>query len=606
MRSPQDQKNNLNSKKIFKLIKGYFLNSNEKFVAWLLLMGTALCVISLVGLMFAFSWWTTGFWALLTAKAALTPFLISLGQFTLIAGAYIGASVLQSFLMGKLSIRWRNWLTKQFINKLFDGKNNYLDLKRISTTIDNIGQRIQADINNFVTLTLNIGTTLLNSVLSLCAFTGSLWVIGGAIQIGLLGLNLVIPGYLVWVSLIIAAIATGLTYVIGKTLPQENKKNEQAEADLRQDLSQLNQEAENIAEEHAEDYYKTSLAKMTEEVKNTATQKLNTMTRLSAFQNFYSQFSNILPTIFAAPLYFSGLIQIGQLMQIGICFNQVNTALSALMYSYGDLASCRASFERIVELQKTFENDGLPLANEKSIYRKVRNKNSITLKNLDIMQPQVQPLSSSYIMRGLTLKLQPSEHVLIQGPSGIGKSTLFKVISGTWQYGKGKISVPENNDKKFYFLPQKPVLPHATLEAVLAYPQPTNMYTRPQYEEVLKNVRGMDDFIPRLDEKRDWKELSGGQQQRISFARALLKKPEWLFLDEATSALDAEGEDHVYRKVKEKLKNTTIVSIGHRDTIKKYHSRIVFFKATQDKQIELKMEIEPRPSDSSSFSVLNP
>jgi putative ATP-binding cassette transporter len=137
------------------------------------------------------------------------------------------------------------------------------------------------------------------------------------------------------------------------------------------------------------------------------------------------------------------------------------------------------------------------------------------------------------------------------------------------------------------FLPQKPTLPNDTLMAILAYPDPADTYTKEQYISVLKSIGGMNDFIPQLQDKREWsKELSGGQQQRISFARSLLQKPDWLFLDEATASLDEDSECQVYNAVK-MLKNTTIVSIAHRQTVEKYHSRIVFFRANNEKEVNL-------------------
>ena len=145
-------------------------------------------------------------------------------------------------------------------------------------------------------------------------------------------------------------------------------------------------------------------------------------------------------------------------------------------------------------------------------------------------------------------------------------------------------------------MPQKPTLPHDTLMGVLAYPESADTYTEEQYIMVLRVVGRMDDFIPKLHEKHHWsKELSGGQQQRVSFARALLKKPDWLFLDEATSALDEDSEEHVYQAVKE-LKNTTVVSIAHRNTVEKHHSRIVFFKANAKKEIEVQEQLGVRSS----------
>lgn len=576
---PNAVPNKFTWKQAFALIKDYFVNSDEKLVAWLLLLGTALCVISLVALMAVFAWWSAGFWAVLTAKA-LTPFLISMAQFALIVSAYVAAYALQNFFIGKLAIRWRNWLTEQIINKLFNGENNYLDLKRFSAEIDNISQRIQEDVKNFVDLTLNLGADFFKSVLSLGTFIGTLWVVGGPLAIAVLGLNIVIPGYLVWTALLISLTATTITHFIAKSLAEKNQTGVRAEANLRQELELLNNDAENIAEEHAEDYYKKTLKAKIQQINENAQQQLNTKSKLGVFQDFYMQISGILPQVLSAPLYFAGLIEIGQLMQISMAFGEVNSSLSWFVQSYEGLTLYKTSIERITALQQAFETKGLA-ANPKSILRQETNKDTLKVKNLSIMKPQAS--STQYIMSKLNLKLIPGEHTLIKAPSGLGKSTLFKAISGTWKYGNGEIRVPTG--KQMYFLPQHPTLPHDTLMVVLAYPQSVDSYTKEQYAAALKAVGGMDEFIDQLAEKRVWaKELSGGQQQRISFARALLKKPNWLFLDEATASLDEESEDHVYTLIT-KLKDTTIVSIAHRSTVEKYHSRVVFFSANAEKEI---------------------
>lgn len=571
-------------KKLWELFKDYFIDSDEKLVAWLLLIGTTICVVGLVALMAIFSWWFAGFWAVLATKQ-LIPILICLGQLALFIGSITLAHVLKNYFVNKLSILWRNWLTKQTINKLFDGENNYLDLKRFSSEIDNISQRIQEDIATFVNSTLHLGVHLLKSVLSLGAFVGTLWVVGGSLAFVLLGLNIVIPGYLVWVAIIIAIAATATTHYIGKSLLQKTKNGERAEADLRKDLEVLNNDAEQIAEEHAENYYKKSLECKIEYINENANEKLTIQSGLVAFQEFYKQISGYIPTLLSIPLYLTGAIQLAQLMQVGLAFEEVSSALSFFVEFYDEMSIYQTSIERVVQLRQAFDNGGL-LSNDKAIRIKEKNQDMVIIKGLNMKSPQVS--STDYIMKNLHLKLKPGEHTLIKGVSGTGKSTIFKAISGTWKYGDGKITIPAN--KHMYFLPQKPTLPYDTLRGVLAYPESIDTYTEEQYAAALKGVGGLNDSIAQLAdtaEKHDWsKELSAGQQQRISFARALLKKPDWIFLDECTGSLDEESEQHVYDVLKT-LQDTTIVSIAHRQTVAKHHSRIIHLQVNENREVDL-------------------
>ncbi|MDA8562001.1 ATP-binding cassette domain-containing protein [Gammaproteobacteria bacterium] len=570
---------NTSFKKSFNLIKDYFVNSDEKFLAWLMLFGIVSCVISLVALVVMLTWWSAGFWSVLAAKS-LVPFYGCVVEFAKLVTSLICIKVFKSYLIGKLSINWRNWLTDKIIKDLFEGENNYLELKRFSASMDNVAQRIQEDTKKVVDLTLGLGTDLLKAVLSLGAFVGTLWVVGGPLSFVVAGLSVVIPGYLVWVALGIAAVATVATHFIAKSLATRNKKEACTEADLRMDLEMLNNDAENIAEEHAEKYYRKSIVNRIKYINANAEKKLNTQSKLVAFQSFYMKISEVLPYLFSAPLYFAGLIELGQLVQIGMSFGQVNYSLSWFVDAYESLASYNTSIKRVSKLKNTLELGGIS-SNPKMIKIKEKNKNRLKIKNLNMMSPD--PSDTQYIMKNLNLKFFPGEHTLIKGKSGLGKSTLFKVISGSWKYGDGCISIPAG--KSMYFLPQKPTLPNDTLRAVLSYPESEETYSNEEYVYALNTIGCMNEFVPKLDEKRSWsKELSGGQQQRISFARALLKKPDWIFLDEATASLDEESEDHVYQSVK-KIKNTTIVSIAHRRTVEKYHSRIVFFNSNNERQI---------------------
>jgi putative ATP-binding cassette transporter len=122
-------------------------------------------------------------------------------------------------------------------------------------------------------------------------------------------------------------------------------------------------------------------------------------------------------------------------------------------------------------------------------------------------------------------------------------------------------------------LPQRPYIPIGTLQGVLTYPNEADAFAREDIEAALIAAK-LPQFRDRLDEESNWSQrLSGGEQQRVAIARALLAKPDWLFLDEATSALDETLEADIYAALKQRLPKTSIVSIGHRDTLAAFHKR---------------------------------
>lgn len=566
----------------FKFVKQYFLESNERYIALLLLLGIVFSVVGLVGLTSLFASWSVGFWAAIT-EMSMPLYMASIQKFVLLTASYIGVSVLKDYLIGILTVSWRTWLTQHLLDKYTatDG-NNYLDLERHDAEIDNPAQRIQFSVKKFVEQILLLSTDFLQSFLTMGTFIVNLWVIGGSLTFVLVGASITIPGYLVWVAILFAAVATGLTHLIGNSLANLANAQEGMEADFRSDMELMHEGAESIAQDRGEVYYRQSFAKKFQAICKNAYEMIKVKIHLTAFNSFYQQISSIFPYVVAAPLYFARQIPLGQLMQIGFAFSQIQSALNWFSNSYENIAGYNASLERITKLDNALQEDGLPTSPRTIVVRESQ-VDDLTVRNLNITYPS----NTNYLMRELNLTLVRGQNTLIKAPSGLGKSTLFKVIAGIWKYGDGDIEISDS--KKLCFLPQRPSLPNDTLKAVLAYPAPVETYSDEEYEHVLNDIGNMDAFIAQLNTKKAWsKSLSGGQQQRISFARALLQKPDWLFLDEATAALDNESERHMYTLIKNKLRGTTFVSIAHRETVDEFHDIIVNFEADESKKIHIR------------------
>ena len=164
------------------------------------------------------------------------------------------------------------------------------------------------------------------------------------------------------------------------------------------------------------------------------------------------------------------------------------------------------------------------------------------------------------------------DRVLITGPSGSGKSTLFRAIAGIWPFGSGRVHVPA--DAKMMLIPQRPYFPVAPLAAAVSYPASAARSTTRASPR-----RWLQSGCPNLSaphEEEHWNRmLSLGEQQRLAIARALLHAPDYLLLDEATASLDEAAEATLYRLLHERLKGTTIISIGHRSTLGAFHGRRV-------------------------------
>lgn len=283
------------------------------------------------------------------------------------------------------------------------------------------------------------------------------------------------------------------------------------------------------------------------------------------FTSFFGQAAVIFPFLVAAPRYFSGAIQLGELMQISSAFGQVQGALSWLVDNYPSVASWRATTERLTSFESAFQALTLVETAQAAI-NSVANESAVHATDLQVQLPGGQAL-----LAPATLAVQPGERVLLQGPSGSGKSSLFRSLAGIWPFAQGQVALPANA----MFLPQRPYFPNGPLREALAYPLPANTYSDTQLQHALDDA-----LLPQLKSELDridaWgQKLSGGEQQRLSIARALLKKPQWLFADEATSALDEAAEAQVYQRLCDLVtaQGGGLVSIAHRPALARFHNR---------------------------------
>lgn len=510
-----------------------------------------------------FNQWNNDFYNALQNKN-YDEFWHQLLRFCILATIFIVLAVYRIWLRQMLQIRWRRWLTNDFVGAWMANRNYYrLQLNEAAT--DNPDQRISEDVRLFVLQTLTICLDLLSNVVTLVSFLGILWGLSGTLTIPLGGTSFEIPGYMVWVALVYSVIGTWLTHKIGWKLARINFQQQRFEADFRFSLVRLRENAEGVALYNGEADEMMSLRERFASIFGNWWELMRYTKRLTWFTAGFGQIANVFPFVVAAPRYFSGAIELGGLMQTASAFGQVQGAMSWFVDSYATLAEWKATVDRLTGFRASLARAA---ANGTGIARATAPQTDINLNDIEIRLPGDRPLLAS-----TDLNLAPGISVLISGPSGSGKSTLFRVLAGLWPYGSGQVSIPAG--AKLLFLPQRPYLPLGTLRDVVTYPMVSGRVDDDAVRRALEDCQ-LGPLTTRLDEHQNWAQtLSPGEQQRVAFARALLQRPDWLFLDEATAALDEKTEAHLYQLIQARLPATTIISIGHRPGLARFHGQHV-------------------------------
>ncbi|WP_378953416.1 ABC transporter ATP-binding protein/permease [Pelosinus sp. sgz500959] len=547
---------------LWQIAKGYW-NSEEKWRARLLLGVIVSLNLSHVYILVLLNEWNNTFYNTLQ-NYDKDGFVSALGTFSILATFYIIVAVYELYMQQLLEIKWRRWLTKEYLQNWLH-KRSYYQMQLLNHSADNPDQRISEDLKLFVNLSLRLSLGLLKATVTLCSFVVILWNLSGALSLPFGDHEISIPGYMVWVAILYSAIGTWLTTKIGQPLVGLNFTQQRYEADFRFSLMRLRENSESVALYGGEQQEQVHLLTRFHMVVHNFKELMLRQKKLTWFTSGYSQIAIIFPLLVAAPRYFSNQIPLGGLIQTSSAFGRVQDALSFFVDSYSLFAEWQAVINRLVGFRNSMKA-AQNISNQESIRVTYRPETSVAVLQLEMALPNGQQL-----LDNLNLTINPGDSLLIMGPSGCGKSTLMRTLAGIWPFGQGSITLPEG--ESLLFLPQKSYLPLGTLRESVLYPYKADFTTDENIRRVMKLCK-LDDFVNKLDDTEDWSHiLSLGEQQKIAFVRAILQEPNWLFLDEATSAIDESTEAELYKLVQTHLKKTAMISVGHRHTLINYHKR---------------------------------
>lgn len=547
---------------VWYLTKSYW-QSEEKKKAFFLLGCIIALTLGVVYMLVLLNQWNNSFYSALQNYDAKKIF-DELIHFSWLAAIYILLAVYSYYLQQTLILNWRRWLTTRFIDIWLQNKT-YYNLQMFGKDTDNPDQRISEDVRQFVEMTLSFGIGILKAFCTFASFVVILYNLSGSLSFTFMGKTWTINGYMLWASLLYSVIGTYITHIVGRKLVKINFIQQKYEADFRFSMIRLRESAESVAFYRGEAQEGSVFKQRFKMLLDNFWKLVNKQKQLVFLNSGYSQIAIIFPFVVAMNRYLTKEVTLGGLMQVASAFGRVQDSLSYFVDMYSSIAQWQAVVMRLTcfghHMHDVYQQA------ERFHVERFAAADVVEVDNMQINLPDGKPL-----LENISFILHPWHNVLIKGVSGSGKSTLLRAISGIWPFVDGKIFLPERD--KLMFIPQKSYLPLGTLRAALNYPgnKPIDD-TELIYLMDLCQIGYLKD---KLDLEADWSHvLSVGEQQRLAFVRAHIQQPQWLFLDEATSALDEDTEATMYSLLQERLQQTTVVSVGHRSTLNKYHELVL-------------------------------
>ena len=414
-----------------------YWRSDERWRASALIVALVFLNLGLVLTTLLFTYWQGAFYNALEAKD-WDGFLASLFWWTNTAeeGLSLGfAPILAVFalftafelyLRQSLQMRWRRWLTREFIGAWLSDQV-YLRMTLLARRTDNPDQRIAEDIRLFVDGTLTLGLGLIRSLASIGSFLVLLWTFSEPIALA----GITVHGSLVWVALFCAVIGTWLTHLVGNRLTPLHYIQQRTEADFRFALVRLRENAEGIAFHKGEAEQKRGLADRFGAIVENWWNIMTVTFRLTLLTTGYTQFMLVFPFAVVSPAYFTGRISLGVIFQTSNAFVQVQTALSWIVTSYSALTEWLATVERLSGFRGSIL---ISRARPQELLFTRSDGDHFELSGVSLECPDGRSL-----MRNVNLRINRGERVLLAGPSGVGKSTLLRAVAGIWPFGSGTI-----------------------------------------------------------------------------------------------------------------------------------------------------------------------
>lgn len=553
----------------WRLVRGYWTSSDWKF-AWFALITLFFFQFGTAFILLRTNRWQRQFFDAIEQREAdqLVPLLII---FLGIMAMQVLMIMTENFVDGLLSIRWRTYLTRDYLNRWMS-RNRYAEIERLRI-IDNPDQRIADDLNAITAAlgmtvgALHIVMRLIGSIVTGITFAMVLLETAPPIRVSLGGMAFSIPGSTVWYAVAYALIGSYLTARIGQPFIRAMMRQQHREADFRSGLIHVRRNAAQIGLAGAVSTERQALEYSFDAVRLNFRSVIYSSLGITAAGSVYDRLGTVLPLFIMVPTYFAGGMSFGQLMAGREAFGQLGMQLGYFVKSYQLIGQQISYFNRIKGLDDAID-DACPAGI--TVGAGAPPGVALATQDLTLHRPHGEALVAVGDWR-----VGEGERWALCGASAAGKSTLIRALAGLWPDGAGRVTMA--NDSRAMFVPQRLYLPLGTLKAAICFPDRPEAHDDAAVHALLEQVR-LGHLADEIHGLRLWQEeLSPGEQQRLALARILLHRPTLLVLDEATSALDAENARYFYDRLSVSLPQATIISVIHDEALLPYHTHRLSF-----------------------------
>ncbi len=499
--------------------------------------------------------WNQPFYDAIT-RGDSNGFLYQLGVYFVIVGSLLVLDVSQRWLNETTKFRLREGLTRDLLELWMAPRRAFWLTTSGNPVGVNPDQRMTEDTSKLCELSFDLSTGLFRSSVLLVSFAGVLWTISEDFTFRVGGIDYAVPGFMLWAAVSYAALASFLSYFVGRGLIGRNANRYAREAELRFALVRANEHVDGIALAAGEADERRQLEMHVGNVMIAMRRLVRGLTNLTWVTAGFGWIAGIVPILVAAPLYFEGKTSFGGMMMAAAAFTQAEGSLRWFVDNFSAIADWRATLLRVANFRAALTaTESLRDAGSRIEYAEGA-PGAMVLEDLQVDSPVGRVgLQERHVV------IRAGEHALIYGAPAEGKTPLFRALSGLWPWGSGRIVRPRG-ESVMYVPRGTPYLHLGTLREALAYPLVTDRFTDHAYVRALERV-GLRRYVPSLDVAQRWdRELSEDQQMALVLARVLLHAPHWVVFDDTFSSMEDDTLRRVIFMFKQHAARTTIILVG--------------------------------------------